>query len=96
MVGIVPVQVRDQRARVVVEVLSPSTARADRTRKRVIYQDQGSPEYWIIDTDARLVERWRPGDSRPEVLEDVISWQPRSGVAALDSDVVNLFAAVID
>lgn len=40
-----------------VEVLSPSTARADRHRKRLIYQSEGVPEYWIVDSDARLVER---------------------------------------
>ena len=49
-----------------VEVLSPSTARADRLRKRRIYQDEGVPEYWIVDLDARMVERWRPRDERPE------------------------------
>ena len=26
----------------------------------------GVPEYWIVDIDGRVVERWRPGDSRPE------------------------------
>ena len=35
-----------------VEVLSPSTARADRHRKRLIYQSQRVPEYWIVDADA--------------------------------------------
>ena len=42
-----------------VEVLSPSTARYDRTLKRWRYQRAGVPEYWIVDLDARLVERWR-------------------------------------
>src|SRR5215510_7910468 len=51
-----------------VEVLSPSTARADRTVKRRLFQRVGVPEYWIVDVEARLVERWRPGDSRPEIL----------------------------
>ena len=30
-----------------VEVLSPSTARADRQAKRRLYQEAGVPEYWI-------------------------------------------------
>ena len=60
-----------------VEVLSPSTARADRHRKRLIYQSEAVPEYWILDGDARLVERWRPGDVRPEIILDAILWQPR-------------------
>jgi Uma2 family endonuclease len=61
-----------------VEVLSPSTARADRHRKRVIYQSEGVPEYWIIDGDARLVERWRPLDERPEIVSGDLIWQPRA------------------
>lgn len=77
----------------VVEVLSPSTARADRHRKRVIYQQQGVPEYWIVDGDARLVERWRPTDERPEILTAAFDWQPRAGLAPIRIDVPQLFEA---
>lgn len=59
-----------------VEVLSPSTARADRTIKRRRFQQAGVPEYWIVDLDARVIERWRPGDDRPEVLGETIEWHP--------------------
>jgi Uma2 family endonuclease len=45
----------------VVEVQSPSTAYADRNRKRRIYLDEGVPDYWIVDLDAQLIERWQPG-----------------------------------
>ena len=48
-----------------IEVLSPSTARLDRSVKRQRYQRQRIPEYWIVDMDARLVERWKPDDDRP-------------------------------
>lgn len=51
-----------------VNVLSPSTARGDRTVKRQFLQRQEVPEYWIVDHHARLVERWRPGDERPEII----------------------------
>lgn len=74
-----------------VEVLSPRTARADRHRKRVIYQEQGVSEYWIVDGDARLVERWRPTDARPEILTSVFDWQPRAALAPLRIDVARLF-----
>ena len=40
----------------VVEVLSPSTARLDRHLKRRLYQRYGVEEYWIVDLDARVVE----------------------------------------
>jgi Uma2 family endonuclease len=61
-----------------VEVLSPSTARADRHRKRLLYQNEGVSEYWIVDGDARLVERWRPGDERPEMIIGSLTWRPRA------------------
>ncbi|MGH7531053.1 MAG: Uma2 family endonuclease [Gemmatimonadales bacterium] len=79
-----------------IEVLSPSTARADRTVKRRRYQRAGLPEYWIVDLDARLVERWRPGDERPEVLTERLVWQPEAAAAPLGIDLPKLFARVLD
>jgi Uma2 family endonuclease len=76
----------------VVEVLSPSTAKVDRTAKRRRFQRAGIPEYWIVDTDARVIERWRPEDTRPEVLAETISWQPVLAAAPLVIDLPLLFA----
>ncbi len=78
-----------------VEVLSPSTARADRHRKRLIYQSQGVPEYWIVDPHARLVERWRPDDTRPEILARQLTWQPRADVTPLTIDLPEFFAEAL-
>jgi Uma2 family endonuclease len=75
-----------------VEVLSPSTARADRHRKRVIYQNEGVPEYWIIDGDARLVERWRAGDERPEILDTELTWRPRAELSPFRLPLKGYFA----
>ncbi|MFN2397363.1 MAG: Uma2 family endonuclease [Gemmatimonadaceae bacterium] len=77
-----------------VEVLSPSTARWDRQVKRRLYQRHGVPEYWVVDVDARLVERWRPGDTRPEILSDSISWQPDPTHPALIIDLSSYFVEV--
>lgn len=74
-----------------IEVLSPSTARADRTRKRAYYQRAAVPEYWIADSDSHLVERWRPGDDRPEILTGSIDWQPDGASAPLVIDLENFF-----
>jgi Uma2 family endonuclease len=79
-----------------VEVASPSTARYDRGLKRRFYQRAGVPEYWIVDLDARIVERWRPGDARPEVLDGVLSWQPGPEAPALTIDLAAFFARVMD
>jgi len=76
----------------VIEVLSPSSARYDRQPKRRRYQRARVPEYWIVDLDARLVERWRPDDERPEILEDRLTWQPVPGAGALEVDLSALFA----
>lgn len=58
-----------------VEVLSPSTARYDRITKRRLYQEHGVVTYWVVDPDAQLVEVWRPGDERPEIVTDRLTWK---------------------
>jgi Uma2 family endonuclease len=77
-----------------VEVLSPSTARADRHLKRRLYQREGVPECWIVDLDARLVERWCPGEERAELLADELLWQPDAAVPPLRIDLPLLFGRI--
>ncbi len=74
-----------------VEILSPTTARADRTTKRRRYQRAGTAEYWVVDPDARLVERWRPEDDRPEILTETLTWQPNPEHQPLDVDLEEVF-----
>ncbi len=75
----------------VIEVLSPTTGRTDRGRKRALYQEQGVKEYWIVDTENRRVEVWRPGAMEAEVRGDVIRWQPDQSVEALTIDLAEIF-----
>ena len=79
----------------VVEVLSPSTALNDRQIKRKLFQQLGIPEYWIVDPDARQIERWRPDDLRPEVLDESIEWHPSAANEALSIDLVATFERVL-
>ncbi|MCC6770686.1 MAG: Uma2 family endonuclease [Gemmatimonadaceae bacterium] len=79
----------------VVEVLSPSTARYDRGLKRRRYQRAGVPEYWIVDLDARVVERWRPADERPEVADGTFAWRVTPDSAPLAIDLPALFAETL-
>ena len=78
----------------VIEVTSPSTARYDRQLKRRRYQRAGVPEYWVGDLDARIVERWRPEDERPEILDEQLAWRLQPGAAQLEIDLVTLFTRV--
>ncbi|HET7584259.1 MAG TPA: Uma2 family endonuclease [Gemmatimonadaceae bacterium] len=76
-----------------VEVLSPASAWHDRGPKRELYQRAGVDEYWIVDLDSRLVERWTPGDERPEVVREQLVWQPAGCTTPLVIEVRELFAA---
>lgn len=73
-----------------------SSARADRQIKRRKYLRQGVTEYWIVDLDARLVERWRPGDERPEIAAQTLAWQPDPAGPALAIDLPAYFAEILD
>jgi len=70
----------------VVEVLSDSTARRDRTAKRSLYLDAGVAEYWMVDVERRTITVARRGV--PDlVVTDRLAWQPVSGVEPLTFDV---------
>jgi Uma2 family endonuclease len=78
----------------VVEVLSPATARHDRLVKRALYQRK-AVEYWIVDLDAQLLERWLPGADRPEIWSERFSWRPSDGVEVFELDLPMFFARVL-
>jgi Uma2 family endonuclease len=78
-----------------VEILSPSTARQDRGVKRRLYQ-QHTDEYWVVDLEARRIERWRPGMAESEVVENTLRWQPAGASKALTLDLPAYFREVWD
>jgi Uma2 family endonuclease len=78
----------------VVEVLSPSTARTDRTQKRRVYQTERVPEYWAVDLEAQCIERWRPDDVQPEVLATGLRWQPPGAASPLLLNLPSFFAEI--
>ena len=77
-----------------VEVLSPSTRRTDRHNKRALYQEEGVPDYWIVDTDSRSVELWRPGATVSHVSTTTLEWQPVSTHEPLVINVAEYFRCV--
>lgn len=80
-----------RRLQLAIEIVSPTTARVDRITKRRRFQRAGVPEYWIVDPDARVIERWRPEDTRPEVLSELLTWQPDPAHLPLEVDLPALF-----
>jgi Uma2 family endonuclease len=79
-----------------IEVLSPSTARADRVAKRTLFRDQGVPEFWVVDLDSRTIERSTPTEARPEILVDTLVWHPDGASTPLVIDLPAYFTAVLD
>jgi len=76
------------------EVVSPSTARADRVVKRRLYQENGVATYWIVDHSAGVVEIWTPDADRPEVATEVLRWRITPDAPELTIDLVALFAGL--
>jgi Uma2 family endonuclease len=64
-----------RRLYLVIEVLSPATARADRTVKRRLYQEQRIEEYWIVDPAQHQVEVWTPEATFPRIEREEFTWR---------------------
>ena len=79
-----------------VEVLSPLTARVDRVKKRKVYREEGGDEYWVVDLEARVIERSTPGRETIEVLSERLEWLPPGASEALTIDVAAYFKSVLD
>jgi len=77
-----------------VEVLSPTTEHVDRGRKRTLYQEKAVPEYWIVNTVERAVERWRFDDAPVAMLNESLEWQPDPDAPALVIDLPTYFDRV--
>ena len=75
-----------------IEVLSPSTARNDRGRKRDLLARYQIPEYWIVDADARRVEVSVLRDGRYDDAQIVTGDRLKSAtVAQLEIDLLQIF-----
>ncbi len=68
--------VQMKRLLLVIEVMSPSTARYDRFTKRRLYQDVRIPAYWIVNSDDEFVEVWTPETELPEIQREGVVWSP--------------------
>jgi Uma2 family endonuclease len=78
----------------VIEVLSPSSRRADRFTKRRRYQDARVPLYWIVDPKAEAVEVWTPDATLPSIEKAAVVWAPTEASEPLRLDVAALFRPI--
>jgi Uma2 family endonuclease len=78
----------------VVEVLSPGTARQDRFAKRRLYQEVGVPLYWIVDPDQKSVEVWTPKAQFPSVERERLVWKPNEAEEAFVLKLEELFRPI--
>ena len=78
----------------VVEVLSPSTARYDRFTKRRLYQEVNIPAYWIVDPDASTIEVWTPEAELPQVERESVVWSPKGVTESFELELAELFKPI--
>jgi Uma2 family endonuclease len=78
----------------VVEVLSPSTSRADRFTKRRRYQEAGVPLYWIVDGKHSTIEVWTPEATLPVIERMYATWAPAEASEPFTLDLAELFAPI--
>ena len=81
-------------ALLLIEILSPSTARADRFTKRRLYQEAGVPLYWVVDAERQVVEEWTVGGEFPRIVSDMLRWHPAGTSEAFSYSLVELFRPV--
>ncbi len=75
----------------VIEIISPSTAKIDRHRKRPAYLANGVDEVWLVDIDTRTIERWTAASEFPEPQQGSITWAPTDAVPSLVIEADALF-----
>jgi len=69
----------------VVEVLSPSTARNDKTHKKEVYARCGVREYWLVSPGDKTVEVYRT-DGIEFVLHDIYALRPDWELAKMSEE----------
>ncbi len=80
--------------RLAIEVLSPSTTRADRFTKRRRYQEARLQAYWVVDGADQSVEVWTPDGEFPVVERQQLGWHPAGAGQPFTLELADLFRPV--
>lgn len=77
----------------VIEILSPGTAKRDKTLKKEIYEEFGVKEYWLVDPGNKTIEVYTLKDSRYELffLADLEDNLKSALLPDLEMDLNNIF-----
>jgi hypothetical protein len=52
------------------------------------------PDYWVVDVDARVIERWSPDRATPLVERRVLDWRPVGARTPLTIDLPKVFEQI--
>jgi len=85
---------RMQHLLLAVEVLSPSSLRADRFTKRRLYQEVCVPFYWVVDPVRHEIEVWTPDATFPATERERVTWRPEGAAEELVLELGELFRPV--
>ena len=85
-----------RRLSLVVEILSPSTARSDGQQKRLLYGSESVPVYWMFDMKRRQVECWHPGDVQGSIEQNTLTLDLSPDTPPLVTDLPTFFRSVLD
>lgn len=69
----------------VVEILSPSTAKNDRGYKKSVYESSGVPEYWIVSPSEQSIEVYRLREKR-YVLDNLYTFYPEEEIEEMSAE----------
>ncbi|MCD9020782.1 Uma2 family endonuclease [Cohnella silvisoli] len=61
----------------VVEIISPGSRKRDKVKKMTVYEKHGVPEYWIIDSETRMLEQYLQNDRERYELCDLFEGDDR-------------------
>ena len=75
----------------VVEVLSESTRQRDFGKKKAAYERLQIHTYWIVDPDNRRVIASSVRSAEPDIVADVLRWQPYSELPPLEIRLEAIF-----